>query len=90
MFDPEPDRTCWFVRRTADGLDWLGFQRFTDDSAYVCSSDDERIYENKPDVWRDAVRDILERGYLHYADALTTGLVSDADDPPANIYDALP
>ncbi len=64
------------VRLRSDGVEHVELSRFADGSAYVNGAGIESIYEQHPDAWQHALRDLDALGFVSLTAARDRGIVS--------------
>jgi hypothetical protein len=82
MGEPEVGRDYYFVRRSNEGFSVAQFKRFADGRAILFVKDRPLgVWENDPDAWKSALRDIQRDCYVELGDAIRAGLLTkDAAD----------
>jgi hypothetical protein len=75
MDHPEIDREYSFVRVLDGKVECAAYTRFSDGSACVSGTEDERIYEERDDAWQLALDWLKSEGFITREEAIEKSLI---------------
>jgi hypothetical protein len=81
MDKPKVGKICVFVRRKDGRLEHTEFARHADGSAGFLADRKYHIYENHPDAWKGALKELARLGFIEIREANARRVVPDDWEP---------